>query len=88
MALSGEIVELDQEIERREDDLIGRGWVEGNVVLGWPAEDHFPNRRRIELMPRHRLFSLSSTTSYISQHLPPYENDKTSENNPARFRKK
>ena len=69
--LHGDISLIDQEIEKYEDFILGEGWTEGNIKVGWTKGDAFSNKMNTHLLNRDRLFSLSSITSAASIHLGP-----------------
>lgn len=69
MKIGGEICEIDQEIYRFENILMGEGWSEGNIKVGWTRGDIFAGRMSTNLLNRDRIFSLSSITSPASLHL-------------------
>ena len=43
---------------------MGSGWVDGNILLGYPNWEVFSKSNQVLLLPDHkRIFSLSSVTS-------------------------
>ena len=60
-----ELRELENQIEEFEKNYLQNTWNDGNVLVGWPKVNAplSVNAHKVQLTPKDKIFSLSSTSS-------------------------
>jgi hypothetical protein len=65
--ITGQIVQIEHQIDELESLYLERTWFDGNVYLGWnknvPTNNPNHHHIKINIDPKEKLFSLSSITS-------------------------